>query len=263
MVFRRTLLGLALSVLVAAPASAAAPTAATAPTKVLRIGAQKVGYRSFGSGRPVVFVMGLGGTMSGWDPVFLDAVAAGGHRVVLLDNEGVGKTAALPGRLTIRRMAETTMGLITRLKLGRPDLAGWSMGGMIAQSLAVRHPKSLRRLVLMATAPGDGKATAGSLDAISALTGPADPAKLLGLLFPADQTAALNTYVADITKRQPFDGVAPAAQSAKQIQATTTWLFGRDKDGAKVAQLKLPTLVGGGELDPLLPVANQRHLARI
>src|SRR4051812_24352934 len=263
MLFRRTLLGLALSALVAAPANAAAPTAATAPTKVMRIGAQKVGYRSFGTGRPVVFVMGLGGTMSGWDPVFLDAVAAGGHRVVLLDNEGVGKTTALRGPLTIRRMGDTAAGLIARLKLKRPDVAGWSMGGMIAQSLIVRHPKSVRRLVLMATAPGDGKATLGDPAAITALTGPADPTKLLGLLFPADQTAALNTYVADIIKRQPFEAVAPAAQVSKQLRATAVWLLGQDKDGAKVSKIKAPTLVGGGELDELLPVANQRHLGEV
>src|SRR3954452_6937109 len=117
MPFRRILLALALSLVLAGPASAA--TATTAPTKVVKVGKQKVGYRSFGSGRPIVFVMGLGGTMSGWDPLFLDAVASGGHRVVLLDNEGVGKTTALPGRLTIRRMADTTAGLIARLKLRR------------------------------------------------------------------------------------------------------------------------------------------------
>src|SRR3954468_14958519 len=202
MLFRQTLLGLALSVLVAAPANAATPTAATAPTKVVRIGAQKVGYRSFGTGRPVVFVMGLGGTMSGWDPVFLDAVAAGGHRVVLLDNEGVGKTTSLPGRLTIRRMADTTAGLIARLKLRRPDLAGWSMGGMIAQSLAVRHPKSFRRLVLMATAPGDGAFVAPRPDAAALLsTQPFNALALLGQLFPPSKTAARNRYVGDIGRR--------------------------------------------------------------
>src|SRR5437868_4431506 len=102
MPYRRLLLVCALSLLVAAPANA--DTATTAPTKVLKVGKQKVGYRSFGSGRPIVFVMGLGGTMGSWDPVFLDGVAAGGHRVVLVDNEGIGKTTALPGRLTIRRM---------------------------------------------------------------------------------------------------------------------------------------------------------------
>src|SRR3954447_18012577 len=196
-----------LAVTFAAPPVANAATALTAPTKLVKVGKQKVGYRSFGSGRPLVMVMGLDGTMGSWDPTFLDALAAGGHRVVLLDNEGVGRTARLPGNLTIRRMADTTAGLIARLRLKRPDVAGWSMGGMIAQSLAVRHPKSLRRLVLMATAPGDGKATPPTPAAINALTGPSDPTKLLGLLFPPDQTTALDTYVADITKRQPFEGV--------------------------------------------------------
>ncbi|HEX6712230.1 MAG TPA: alpha/beta hydrolase [Thermoleophilaceae bacterium] len=256
----RTLL-VALAVTAALAPAAHAATAVDAPTKVVKIGKQKVGYRTFGSGRPLVMVMGLGGTIGSWDPTFLDALAAGGHRIVLLDNEGVGKTTALKGRLTIRRMGETTAALIRRLKLKRPDVAGWSMGGMIAQSLAVRHPKSVRRLVLMATAPGDGKAAAPTPEALKALTGPTtDVNVLLGLLFPPDQTAARDTYVADILMRRPFEGIAPAAQAAKQTAASGAWLFNQDKDGGRVAKLTLPTLIGGGELDPLLPIANQRHL---
>jgi pimeloyl-ACP methyl ester carboxylesterase len=241
-----------------APAANAA-TAVDAPTKVVKIGKQKVGYRSFGSGRPIVMVMGLGGTMGSWDPTFLDGLAAGHHRVVLLDNEGVGRTTALSGRLTIRRMGDTVAGLVKRLKLKRPDVAGWSMGGMIAQSFAVRHPKLVRRLVLMATAPGDGKGAGPTPDALNALSG-FDPAAALGLLFPPDQPAARDTYVADIIKRQPFEGVAPPAQAVKQTAASGAWLTSQDPDGRRVAKLKLPTLIGGGELDPLLPVVNQRHL---
>src|SRR4051812_9378362 len=120
--------------------SAYAADALTAPTKVVKVGRQKVGYRSIGTGRPIVLVMGLGGTMDGWDPTFLDALAATGHRVVIFDNEGIGRSRALKGRLTIRRMGDTAAALIARLKLKRPDVGGWSMGGMIAQSLAVRHP---------------------------------------------------------------------------------------------------------------------------
>ena len=250
----------ALSLAVCAPAAANAATAVDAPTKVVKVGKQKVGYRSFGSGRPIVMVMGLGGTMGSWDPTFLDALAAGGHRVVLLDNEGVGRTTSLRGRLTIRRMGDTVAGLIARLRLRRPDVAGWSMGGMIAQSLAVRHPKSVRRLVLMATAPGDGKGAAPSPAALGTLTGSSNPTALLSLLFPADQKAALDTYVGNIIKRVPFEGVAPAAQIVKQTAASGAWLISQDPDGKRVAKLKLPTLIGGGELDPLLPVANQRHL---
>src|SRR3954454_10537727 len=134
---RGRLVVLVLALATATAPAASAATAVNAPTKVVKIGKQKVGYRTFGSGRPLVLIMGLDGTMGSWDPTFLDALAAGGHRVVILDNEGVGKTSTLKGKLTIARMADTTAGLIKALKLKRPDVGGWSMGGMIAQSFAV------------------------------------------------------------------------------------------------------------------------------
>jgi pimeloyl-ACP methyl ester carboxylesterase len=159
-------------------------------------------------------------------------------------------------------MADTTAGLIARLRLKRPDVAGWSMGGMIAQSLAVRHPSSLRRLVLLATAPGDGKGAAPYPDALKALTGgTGDVNVLLGLLFPADQTVARDRYVANILTRRPFEPVAPAGVAARQTSASGAWLTGQDADGKRVAKLKLPVLVAGGEQDHLLPFANQLHLA--
>jgi pimeloyl-ACP methyl ester carboxylesterase len=251
-----------LALAVAAPAANAA-TAVNAPTKVVKLGKQKVGYRTFGSGRPLVMVMGLGGTMGSWDPTFLDALAAGGHRIVLLDNEGVGRTTTLPGLLTIRRMGDTVAGLIKRLKLKRPDVAAWSMGGMIAQSFAVRHPTMLRRLVLMATAPGDGKGAPPTPAALQTLTHPGDVSAALNLIFPSDQTAARDHYVADILLRKPFEGVASPQQSLRQTQASGAWLTGQDRDGKLVRKLRLPTLIGAGELDPLLPVANDRHLHSI
>src|SRR3954469_18403041 len=217
--------------LLAAPVAHAA-TALDAPTKVMKIGKQRVGYRSFGEGRPLVMIMGLGGTMGSWDPTLLDELAAGGHRIVLLDNEGVGKTTRLRGKLTIGRMGDTVAGLIARLKLKRPDVAGWSMGGMIAQSFAVRHPKSLRRLVLMATAPGDGKATAPLPDALSVLAGGGnDPLAVLNLLFPPDQTAARDHFAADLALRKNLSPSAPPLVTARQLGASTTWLNGGDRDG--------------------------------
>src|SRR4051812_35354539 len=192
---RGRLVVLVLALAAATAPAASAATAVNAPTKVVKIGKQKVAYRTFGSGRPLVMIMGLGGTMGSWDPTFLDALAAGGHRIVLLDNESVGRTTRLPGTLTIRRMGDTTAGLIKRLRLKRPDVAGWSMGGFIAQSLAVRHPQSVRRLVLMAAAPGDGKGAPPTPEALQALTKPSDPTAFLSLIFPSDQTAARDAYI--------------------------------------------------------------------
>src|SRR5207245_199943 len=113
-------------------------------------------------------------------------------------NEGVGRSTTLPGTLTIRRMGDDAAGLIAALHLSRPDVVGWSMGGMIAQSFAVRHPRSLRKLVLLATAPGDGRSTAPLADALSILTSTSpDPLAVLGLLFQPDPSAVRHHYCAD------------------------------------------------------------------
>jgi pimeloyl-ACP methyl ester carboxylesterase len=259
---RRRALAAAAALLLVPAAAHAAGVAATAPTQVLRLGKQRIGYRAFGSGRPVVFIQGLAGTIDGWPPSFLDSVAAAHHRVVVFDNEGVGRSSLQPGTLTIRRMAQDTARLIGGLHLRRPDVVGWSMGGMTAQSFAVNYPKRLRRLVLLATAPGDGKATLPDAATLQDLAS-GDAAKLLARLFPPDQSAARDRYIADILRRFDFNGIAPPAVATAQLGASATWITGGDPDGAKVAHLRARTLVGGGELDELLPVANQRHLAQL
>jgi pimeloyl-ACP methyl ester carboxylesterase len=248
--------------LLLAPAAAHAAGAATAPTQTARIGKQKIGYRSIGRGRPVVFVQGLAGMIDGWPPSFLDKVAASGHRVVVFDNEGVGRSTLRAGTLTIRRMAQDTARLIKALRLRRPDVVGWSMGGMIAQSFAVRFPKRLRRLVLLASAPGDGKGVIPDAEGQAALAS-GDPAALLGEVFPPDQIVARDRYISDILQRLDFNGIASPVVVTAQLGASARWITGGDPDGAKVGHLKARTLVGGGELDHLLPIANQRHLAEL
>ncbi|MFL5843284.1 MAG: alpha/beta fold hydrolase [Solirubrobacteraceae bacterium] len=256
---RRLGFALLATLLLAAPA-AAAPTAATAPTKVTRVGGVDVAYRSVGEGRPLVLIMGLSGAMDAWPPSFVDALAAAGHRVVLLDNQGVGRSTAQPGALTIRRMADTTAGLVRKLGLRRPDVAGWSMGGMIAQSLLVRHPGMFRRAALLSTAPGDGGYTAPAPEAVASLAG--NPAGLLGLLFGSGAgPSAVADYAADIGSRQGFAPQASDAVRARQLTASSFWLGGRDPDGKAIGQLRLPVLVAGGKEDRILPVGNQIHIA--
>jgi hypothetical protein len=108
------------------------------PVRIARTSMGAVGYRIFGSGPPLLLIMGYGGTMETWDPRFVDALSQN-HRVVMFDNTGVGDTQALPTPLTIDAMANQTSALIETLGLKKPDVLGWSMGGMIAQALAVEH----------------------------------------------------------------------------------------------------------------------------
>ena len=250
----------------ATPAAAAErpSPAATAPTRTVEADGIRLGYRVVGRGAPIVLVTGLRGTMDAWDPRWVDALAAQGRRVVLLDNEGIGRSGLRPGPLTIRRMADDVATLMRRLRLPRADVAGWSMGGMIAQSLAVRHPRRVRRLVLLATAPGDGRATPPSQRALTELaSGSSSPAVLLGFLFGPGAEEPTRTFVRNLALRSHPALRAPEDVVREQRVAAAAWFLGRDPDGRRIRRVRARTLVGGGEADEVLPVANQRHLARV
>ena len=206
--------------------------------------------------------MGLSGTIDGWPPSFLDAVAAKGHRVLVFDNEGVGRSTLRPGTLTIRRMGQDTARFIRALHLRRPDVVGWSMGGMIAQSLAIDYPKRLRRLVLMATAPGDGHATFPDAAALTALS-TGDAAALLPDLFPPDQVArprSLHRRPAHALRHRPDRAAGDHHRAARGVHAVDDGQRSRRREAPSV---RARTLVGGGRQDGLLPVANQQHIAQV
>ena len=247
----------------AAAAPAASPAAASivqAPVRVAQTSDGAVGYRQVGSGPPLVLITGFGATIDDWAPAFVDALAAG-HRVVVPDNAGVGKTAALPGTLTISAMADQVSALMSALHLGRSDVLGWSMGGMTAQALAVRHPAQVGALVLAATQPGTGNSLPVPKAAAAALTN-ANPAVVLSVLFPASQQAAEAAYVEGILQYQDREQVA-ARVAVQQGRAVSSWLAGTDPAGRATGHLGVRTLVADGTADALDPAANDRQLAAL
>jgi pimeloyl-ACP methyl ester carboxylesterase len=171
----------------ASAARSGAPDILTAPTLIARTAEGNVGYREVGAGSPVLLVMGFSGSMDFWAPSFVDALAAR-HTVIVFDNAGVGGTAALPGTLTIPGMAEQTSALISALDLRQTAVLGWSMGGMIAQALAVLHPRQVSQLILASTQAGTGESLPIPAAAQAAL---ADPATALSVLFPASRQLSL------------------------------------------------------------------------
>jgi pimeloyl-ACP methyl ester carboxylesterase len=198
--------------------------------------------------------------MDNWPPTFVDALASR-HRVVVFDNAGVGRTAEPGSALTITAMANQTSALISTLGLGRTAVLGWSMGGMIAQDLAVTHPSQVASLVLAATQAGSGAALPVPRAAAAAAAS-TDPAKVLSVLFPADQIAAEQAYVKGILR---YPGYYEASASVKTAQsaAINQWLNGAYPAGRLVKDLGIPTLVADGTVDALDPVANDRLLAKI
>jgi pimeloyl-ACP methyl ester carboxylesterase len=229
-----------------------------APAKVARTAAGAVGYREIGTGSPLLLLMGLGGSMDDWPPAFVAALATS-HQVIMLDNAGVGQTTPLAPPLSITEMAGQTSALISALRLGRVAVLGWSMGGMIAQALAVLHPAQVSRLVLAATQPGTGRAIAIPAAAAAAATSP-DPGAVISVLFPPGATAAAQAYVTSVVS-YPGYYRASSATIAAQAAAVAGWMAGKDVAGRRFGTLRLPLLVADGTEDDLDPSANDRSLA--
>jgi pimeloyl-ACP methyl ester carboxylesterase len=256
----------ALAVLVAAIASPtqamgrASAKVVTAPVRVARTAAGSVGYREVGSGSPLLLITGLGASMDDWAPSFVDALATD-HRVVIFDNAGIGETSGLGAHLTITAMANQTSALISSLRLGDPAVLGWSLGGMVAQALAVMHPSQVSRLILAATQPGTGKALPVPPAAAKAVNS-SNPARTLSVLFPANQETAKANYVKGILSYPGFYQASAPVKSA-QNAALAQWFAGRQPAGRKVTNLRLATLVADGTEDALDPVRNDRMLASL
>lgn len=228
------------------------------PVKVATTSKGDVAYRAFGHGPPLVLIMGYGGTMETWDPHFIDELGRG-FRVIIFDNAGIGRSAALRS-VSIDSMADQTSALITALHLGSPDVLGWSMGSMIAQALAIRHPEQVHRLVLCATYPGTGDAIQPSKKYIAALTGN-NPAAAQGDLFPADQDIAAAAFSGSLAA---YPASKPASQSviAQQASAILAWWDGKGSAGRGAHRIEVPTLVTDGVSDRLDSVANDRDVAK-
>jgi pimeloyl-ACP methyl ester carboxylesterase len=240
-----------------ASTATATPNIAAAAIAIAHTTDGVVAYREVGHGSPVLLVNGFSTSMDNWSPSLINRLAAH-HRVVVFDNAGVGQSAALSS-LSINAMATQTEALITALHLGRTAVLGWSMGGMVAQALAIDDPHQVSRLVLAATQAGNGRALPLPAAAAAAAAS-SNPADVLSAIFPADQSAASQAYVKGILT-YPHFYEPTAAIKTQQSAAIAQWLAGSDPVGLRLAHIAQPTLVADGARDALDPAANDRQLA--
>ena len=235
-----------------------------ADVKVADLERTDIAYYERGSGDPLVMLIGTGSTMAEWDPALLRRLARN-HRLILFDYPGVGESGPWRGR-SFSDLAGTTVELMDHLGIERAAILGWSMGGFIAQRLAIEHPDRVSALVLAGTNPGSSKAVLGT-PAAQAVDSDPDPtdAQILTLLYPPAQQAEGRRFLrrleaASESGEIPDDFEVPTRTVDRQVAAEDPWLQSGE-NLRQLATIEAPTLSAAGRTDPVTPAANMRRIA--
>src|SRR6266436_9179852 len=162
----------------------------------------RIVYRRIGKGRPLLVLNGFGATSADWDPSFIDRLASS-NELILLNNGGIGGSTDDGQPFDIAKLAVDAAHVIEALGFEHVSLLGWSMGGFIAQTLAVQHRARVDKLVLLSTDFGGIEADLASPDVWAKLidtsgTPNEQARRLLFLLFPNDVAESFYREFGDI-----------------------------------------------------------------
>lgn len=182
------------------------------PISKIKVDDIEIAYKTFGKGIPLVMINGYGSIMDMWNARFLQNLAAN-HTIIIFDNRGIGNTTSGQKEFTIKQFAEDTFGLIDALKLDKTDILGFSMGGMIAQELALTHPDKVGKLVIYASICGVNQTIPSSIDvqqSLSIIGNSSVPAieklgALIPIMFPQEWTKQnsnqLDTFIQNLKNK--------------------------------------------------------------
>lgn len=223
-----------------------------------RVNDVNLAYYVCGHGEPVLMIQGLGGRAADWGSI--PAGLAGRFAVITFDNRGTGKSDKPDTEYRLEGMADEAVAVLQAAGHERAHVVGLSMGGMIAQLVALRHPQRVRKLVLIST-------TAGASHTV-----PPTPATMAALV--PDMTQPPEQIVRSATRAIAAPGFADAhpdvlteiVQTALRAP-TPQFVFMRQMSAvmasdryADLPTIDAPTLVIHGDADPLVPYANAATL---
>jgi pimeloyl-ACP methyl ester carboxylesterase len=238
------------------------------------------------NGEPLVLIMGLGMQLVAWHPDFVAMLVARGFRVIRFDNRDIGLSQAFDqfgvpnlafdsikyalgmkvrAPYTVADMADDTAALLDALGIASAHICGASMGGMIAQQLAARHPQRVKSLTLVMTSSGSRRLPGPTLKVRSALI--SRPAE------PNNQQSVIEHYVKlyrligspgyPATDEYLHERMGLAVRRSHRPQGTARQMVAIAADGNRsklLATFKLPTQIIHGQADPLVPVAAAHDL---
>jgi pimeloyl-ACP methyl ester carboxylesterase len=126
------------------------------PSQNITVGDISIAYKQLGKadGKPIILITGAGATMDMWNPLLIGNLISANYKVIIFENRGVGQSTIGTKEFSINQFANDTLGLLDALKINKADVLGWSLGGFIAQQLALTHPDKVDNLILYATSCG-------------------------------------------------------------------------------------------------------------
>jgi pimeloyl-ACP methyl ester carboxylesterase len=229
---------------------------AQAPARTITAAGVTYAYRELGpkGGVPVVFFVHLAANLDNWDPRIIDPIARE-HHVITFDNRGVGaSTGQVPE--SVEAMADDAYTFIRALGFDKIDVFAFSLGGMVAQALVVKHPDLVRKLILTGTGPAGGKdidKVAGITywDILRATLTRSDPKEFLFFNRNVTGKPAARAFVNRL-KERTVDRDAPVALRTLRTQLKAIENWGRSAP-ADLSRITQPTLIANGDNDRMVP----------
>ena len=217
-----------------------------------------IGYYRFGRGSPLVLITGYRAALSEWNAYFL-AELAKKHEVIVFENRGIGRSASDIANYRVDDLASDTLALIKALGFDSVSVLGWSMGGMIAQRIALDNPRLVNHLILLSSQPPGGAAipVPGHVEEILSGGEHSNFDSIMGVLFPASIVQrAEHCFVGDMFKPHDYHSseVSPAVTAAQE-RVLQDWQSD-EKSFERLRRLKVRTLVLTGTEDTVLDQRN-------
>ena len=235
------------------------------PTRTIAVGGVPFAYRELGpdSGVPVIFLHHLMAVLDDWDPRIIDGIAAQ-RRVIAFDNRGVGASGGSVPH-TIEEMGRDAIAFIRAMGLRKVDLLGFSLGGGVAQMVALQAPDLVRRMVLAGTGPRGG----GGIDEINRIAVSAylkaaltlsDPRNFLFFPRTPDGKRAAKDYFSRLKERTNNRDKPISLQARRaQLKAIKTAGLSAPDDLSVITQ---PVFVANGDRDLMVNSSLSADMAR-
>jgi pimeloyl-ACP methyl ester carboxylesterase len=238
-----------------------------AANQSIMVNGVRFAYRDIGPaiGVPLVLFNHWGAVLDNFDPAIIDGLAQT-RRVITTDYRGIGGSGGT-APLTVGEMADDAIQLIRALGLETVDVLGFSLGGFVAQDIALKAPDRVRRLILTGTGPAGGD----GIDRVGAVTWPLilkglltfrDPKVYLFFTSTANGRRSASLYLRRLKARKNNRDKGPTPSAfLRQLKAITAWGQQPPQD---LGRLRIPTLIVNGDSDSdiMVPSVNSMALAK-